>query len=90
MYDSGIVQFPGGHALNDNLPLASLLRHKFKKFGKGMMENDELVRFVMAQENIQEMDNEELENIYDCCLKMSDKSIDAKIAEEEPKPETEE
>ena len=30
VYDSGIVKFPGGHALNDNISLQTILRHKFK------------------------------------------------------------
>ena len=41
--DSGLVEFPGGHAKNESVSLAKILQHKFKRLGSLAMEKDELV-----------------------------------------------
>lgn len=77
-FDSGLIQFPAGHAQNTDGQLIGLLMHKFKMLGKLAMEPEELQRFVFELENIQEMGNEDLHEIYDCNLKFSEESLDRK------------
>jgi len=71
-----LVKFPHGHSQNTDSNLIDLLMHKFKMLGKYAMEPEELQRFVLGLENIQEMSNEDLVDIYDCQLKMAEESID--------------
>lgn len=75
--DSGFVMFPGGHSANKSVNLHTVLQHKFKLLGKMAMEKNELIKFVVKLENINEMAAEELENIYDAELSFINRSIDA-------------
>ena len=44
--------------------------------GQLALEKDNLVPFVSNLENIAELSNEELQNIYECNIKFADTSID--------------
>ena len=68
--------FPGGHSKNKEVNLNDILQHKFKCLGKTGLEKPELIKFVINLENIGEMSNEELHDIYDCNIKFAEKSID--------------
>ena len=50
--------------------------HKFKVLGKLGLEKQELIRFMVNIQNISEMSNEDLQDIYDCNIKFSEESID--------------
>jgi len=75
-FDSGLVLFPGGHSANQTVSLQSILKHKFIRLGSLALEKDELVSFVSNLENIQDLSNEQLKDIYDCNIKYSDEPID--------------
>lgn len=74
--DSGLVMFPGGHARCKEINLNEVLQHKFKILGKIALEKPEYMRFKVQIDNLSEMSNEELQDIYDCNIKFSDESID--------------
>lgn len=78
--DSGLVLFPGGHAANETVSLTEILQHKFIRLGQLALDKDELYAFVMQLENIGELNNEQLQSIYECTIKFANESID-----EEPK-----
>ena len=74
--DSGLVMFPGGHARCTNISAKEVLQHKFKLLGKLGLEKQELIRFMINVQNISEMSNEDLHDIYDCNIKFAEESID--------------
>jgi hypothetical protein len=74
--DSGLVMFPGGHARCTNISAKEVLQHKFKLLGKLGLEKQELIRFMVNVQNISEMTNEDLQDIYDCHIKFAEESID--------------
>jgi len=76
IFDSGMIMFPGGHARNESVPLRDILSHKFKLLGKLGLEKNELVKFIVNLENIAEMNNEDLVDIYDCNIKFAEEPID--------------
>ena len=71
--------FPGGHSRNPDVALKEVLQHKFKLLGKMALEKQELIRFVVNLENIGEMTNEDLQDIYDCKIKFAETSIDGEM-----------
>ena len=73
-----MVIFPGGHAMNETVSLTDILQHKFVRLGQLCLEKDELYQFVMQLENIGEMTNEQLQDIYECNIKYSEEYIDGK------------
>jgi len=75
-YDSGMVLFPGGHAANETVSLTDILQNKFIRLGQLALEKEELVQFVLDLENIGEMTNEQLVNLYECNIKFAAESID--------------
>lgn len=75
-FDSGYVLYPGGHAANKDVSLSSVLKHKFVKMGSLGLKSDDLTKFIMKLENIGEMTNEQLADIYDCDINFAKKSID--------------
>jgi 2-methylcitrate dehydratase len=77
VFDSGLVMFPGGHSRDTTVALHEVLQHKFKLLGNMALDKQELIRFKVQLENIGEMTNEDLDDLYDCNLKFSDESIDA-------------
>lgn len=74
--DSGLVMFPGGHARCKDISANEVLQHKFKILGKLALEKQENIRFKVQLDNIGEMSNEELQEIYDCNIKFHDEPID--------------
>jgi 2-methylcitrate dehydratase len=68
--------FPGGHARCSNISAKEVLRHKFKLLGKLALEKHELIRFMINIDNIDQMKNEELQDIYDCNIRFADEPID--------------
>lgn len=77
--DSGMVLFPGGHSQNETVSLQNIMQHKFIRLGQLALEKDELVKFVLNLENIREMKNEQLKDIYDCNIKFAEQSIDGDL-----------
>jgi 2-methylcitrate dehydratase len=80
VFDSGLVEFPGGHSANETVSLSNIMRHKFIKFGQIAMDKEELGQFVVNLENIGELSNDQLINIYDCNIKFADEPIDGPVA----------
>jgi 2-methylcitrate dehydratase len=74
--DSGLVMFPGGHARCKNIFAQEVLRHKFKLLGKLALEKHEMIRFIVELQNIKDLSNEELQDIYDCNIKFAEEAID--------------
>ena len=58
------------------------MRHKFIRLGSIALDKEELGNFVLNLENIGEMTNEQLVNIYDCNIKFSDEPIDGPLEQE--------
>ena len=84
-FDSGLIMFPGGHAKNTTISLHEVLQHKFKLLGNMALDRQELIRFKVNLENIGEMANEDLDDLYDCNLKFSDESIDSEAVDKPTK-----
>jgi 2-methylcitrate dehydratase len=74
--DSGLVMFPGGHARCKNISVDEVLRHKFKLLGKLGLEKSEMIRFIVELQNIGDLSNDELQDIYDCNIRFSGEPID--------------
>lgn len=51
--------------------------------GKLALDKQDLIKLKVQLENIGEMQNEELQDIYDCNIKFSDFSIDSAQEEKE-------
>ena len=51
-FDSDLIMYPGGHALNNNVELGTVLQHKFKMLGTLALNQQDLVKFVLKLENI--------------------------------------
>lgn len=58
--DSGLVMYPGGHSKCKEINVKEILQHKFKLLGKLALEKQEMIRFKVSLDNIQEMNNEDL------------------------------
>ncbi len=76
VFDSGLIEFPGGHCANETVSLTDIMRHKFIRLGQIALEKEDLQNFVMNLENIGELNNEQLINIYDCNIKFAVEPID--------------
>lgn len=77
VYDSGMIMYPAGHARNETAALHDILQHKFKILGKMALDKQELIKLKVQLENIGEMSNEELQELYDCKIKFTEESIDS-------------
>lgn len=75
-YDSKMVMFPTGHARNTTADLKEILRHKNQLLGKLALEQSELDSFLKKLDNIENLSNKELQDIYYCNIKYANKSID--------------
>ena len=71
-----MIMFPGGHSRNESVVLGDILTHKFKMLGNLGLEKQDLLRFIVNLENIAEMSNEDLHEIYDCNIKFAEEPID--------------
>lgn len=76
-FDSKLIMYPPGHARNTEADLKGILKHKFALQGNLAMEQEEFTRFVQKLENIENLTNKELQDIYYCNIKYAQKSIDA-------------
>ena len=63
-YTSGMTKFPWGHSNNQTVDTNLMLLNKFSIFGGLGLMNKELINFIVKLQNINEMDNDELTNIY--------------------------
>lgn len=72
-----MILHPGGHARNTTIALHEVLQSKFKSLGALALDKQEMIRFKVGLENIGEMSNEELHDIYDCNIKFAEDSIDS-------------
>jgi 2-methylcitrate dehydratase PrpD len=75
-FDSGLIEFPGGHCANQTVSLSNIMQHKFVRLGQIALEKDDLVQFVLNLENIGDMTNDQLIDIYDCDIKWASEPID--------------
>jgi len=76
-YDSGFVMYPSGHARNTSCDLKGILNNKFQILGNLALEQQELEAFLQKLNNIENLSNKELQDIYYCNIKYANKSIDA-------------
>jgi 2-methylcitrate dehydratase len=76
-YDSGFVMYPSGHARNTTCDLKGILKNKFQILGNLALEQQELDAFLQKLNNIENLSNKELQDIYYCNIKYANKSIDA-------------
>lgn len=82
VFDSGLIEFPGGHCANETVSLTNIMRHKFIRLGQIALDKEELGHFVLNLENIGELTNEQLIDIYDCNIKFADEPIDGPLETE--------
>lgn len=75
-YSSGLIMYPSGHARNTVCDLEGILDNKFKMLGKLAMNTGTLNKKLKELQNIENLSNEELQNLYKCKLQYSEKSID--------------
>ena len=76
VFDSKMVMFPSGHARNTACDLKEILRHKFQLLGNLALEQGELNKFLEKLNNIENLSNKDLQDIYYCNIKYAAKSID--------------
>jgi 2-methylcitrate dehydratase len=46
VFDSGLIEFPGGHCANETVSLTNIMRHKFIRLGQIALDKDDLQNFV--------------------------------------------
>jgi 2-methylcitrate dehydratase len=69
--------YPSGHARNTTCDLKGILQNKFQILGNLALEQQELDAFLNKLNNIENLSNKELQDIYYCNIKYANKSIDA-------------
>ena len=69
--------YPSGHARNETCDLRGILENKFQLLGRLALEQEELDNFLQKLDNIENLTNKELQDIYYCNIKYASKSIDA-------------
>jgi len=69
--------YPSGHARNTECDLNGILNNKFEILGKLALEPTELKSFIEKLNNIENLSNKELQDIYYCNIKYANKSVDA-------------
>lgn len=75
-FDSRMVMYPSGHARNSTCDLKGILNFKNQLLGRLALEPEELERFLGKLNNIENLSNKELQDIYYCNIKYAAKSID--------------
>lgn len=75
-FDSRMVMYPSGHARNTTADLKGILSYKNQLLGKLALEQEELEKFLGKLNNIENLSNKELQDIYYCNIKYAAKSID--------------
>lgn len=71
-----MVMYPSGHARNDTCDLRGILDHKNQLLGRLALEQEDLDQFLAKLNNIENLSNKELQDIYFCNIKYAAKSID--------------
>ena len=69
--------YPSGHARNATCDLKGILKNKFQILGSLALEQQELDAFLQKLNNIENLSNKELQDIYYCNIKYANKSIDS-------------
>ena len=68
--------YPSGHARNTTCDLKSILNFKNELLGNLALEKEDLDQFLSKLNNIENLSNKELQDIYYCNIKYASKSID--------------
>mmetsp|Transcript_9362 Transcript_9362/g.10529 ORF Transcript_9362/g.10529 Transcript_9362/m.10529 type:complete len:164 (-) Transcript_9362:59-550(-) len=74
--DSGLIMYPSGHARNTTANLTDILDNKFRVLGKLALDNAELERFLTRLQNLENLNGAELQTLYACRIKYTEKPID--------------
>lgn len=75
-FDSRMVMYPSGHARNSACDLKGILNFKNQLLGRLALEQGDLDKFLAKLDNIENLSNKELQDIYFCNIKYASKSID--------------
>jgi 2-methylcitrate dehydratase len=74
---SGLVMFPSGHASNSTCNLKSILENKNNTLLAYAINNDTDKKQLLDRlNNIDQLSNKELENIYNCTINYAPNSVD--------------
>lgn len=71
-----MVMYPSGHARNSVCDLKGILNFKNQLLGSLALEQEELNTFLEKLNNIENLTNKELQDIYYCNIKYAQKPID--------------
>jgi 2-methylcitrate dehydratase len=69
--------YPSGHARNAECDLRGILENKFQILGRLALEQNDLDNFLNKLDNLENLSNKELQDLYYCNIKYANKSIDA-------------
>jgi 2-methylcitrate dehydratase len=75
-FDSKMVMYPSGHARNRDCDLKGILSFKNQLLGRLALEQGDLDAFLAKLDNIEQLSNKDLQDIYFCNIKYASKSID--------------
>lgn len=75
-FDSKLVMFPSGHAKNNTCDLRGILENKFRLLGRIALAENEIQPMVEKLMNLDNLSNAELQLLYNCNIRYSQKSID--------------
>jgi 2-methylcitrate dehydratase len=75
-YDSGFVMFPSGHSRNTSANLKDILDYKNNLLGKLALSEGELTEKLSMLNNIENLSNKDLQNIYNCKINLRKHSVD--------------
>ena len=64
-----MVMYPSGHARNTTCDLKSILNFKNELLGNLALEKEDLDQFLSKLNNIENLSNKELQDIYYCNIK---------------------
>ncbi|EGR32620.1 hypothetical protein IMG5_076500 [Ichthyophthirius multifiliis] len=74
--DSKFIMFPSGHAKNKTCDLRGILENKFQILGKLAISENEIQPMIQKLMNLDNLSNADLQQLYNCNIKYSEKSID--------------
>jgi 2-methylcitrate dehydratase len=75
-YDSGFVMFPSGHSRNTTANLKDILNHKNSLLGKLALSETDLTEKLSMLNNIDNLSNKDLQNLYNCKINVRKNSVD--------------
>ena len=74
---SGLVMFPSGHANNSTCDLKGILNNKNKTLLRyAIPDAQEAEKLLTNLNNIENMSNRDLEEVYNCRIELSNASVD--------------